>query len=169
MVQCFPFRVTTETSWQCQETILAVQDPSPHYVCCHSAAAVSHSAVVSYEVGSARAYEAWIANPSWYQLHSSVSWFWLEQVLEGSHDPNDRCPVLPHWQGCYRRQRSGGPTLLILSLFSQTGNLYLDVEMQTYIFRFTPRIRLDCTNEIKNWISCEERKGKPVKVCTVLG
>lgn len=30
--------------------------------------------------------------------------------------------------------------------------------MQTYIFLFTPRIRLDCTNEIKNWISCEEKK-----------
>lgn len=112
--------------------------------------------------------------PGWqtlldYQLHSSVSWFWLEQVLEGSHDPNDRCPVLPHWQGCYRRQRSGGPTLLILSLFSQTGNLYLDVEMQTYIFLFTPRIRLDCTNEIKNWISCEEKKENTVTVCTELG
>lgn len=35
--------------------------------------------------------------------------------------------------------------------------------MQTYIFLFTPRIRLDCTNEIKNWISCEEKKGKAVR------
>lgn len=34
--------------------------------------------------------------------------------------------------------------------------------MQTYIFLFTPRIRLDCTNEIKNWISCEEKKGNPL-------
>lgn len=37
--------------------------------------------------------------------------------------------------------------------------------MQTYIFLFTPRIRLDCTNEIKNWISWEEKKRKkPVRV-----
>lgn len=39
--------------------------------------------------------------------------------------------------------------------------------MQTYIFLFTPRIRLDCTNEIKNWISCEEKKRKPVRVRAV--
>lgn len=64
MVQRFPFGITTEISWQCQETILAVQDPSPHCACCHSAAAVSRSVVVSYEVGSARAYVAWMANPS---------------------------------------------------------------------------------------------------------
>lgn len=30
--------------------------------------------------------------------------------------------------------------------------------LQTYIFRFTPRIRFDCTNEIKNWMSCREEK-----------